>query len=138
MTEDHIERGRAHILQDRDIPDGVVVFRIDGPFMFGATDRLRDVVGDPGRLPPMVILRLRHMTAMDATGLQAIEDLADRCRETGRTLILCGAQEQPARLMRQAEFERHVGAEQICSSVEDALARARQLLEPAQRLESAS
>ena len=79
------------------------------------------------------------MTAMDATGLQAIEDLADRLRESGHTLILCGALEQPARLMRQAEFSRHVGAEQICDSVEDALARARQLLdESAQGLETAS
>ena len=139
VTEDHIQQGRAHILQGRDIPEGVAVFRIDGPFLFGATDRLRDVVGDPSRLPPVVILRLRHMTAMDATGLQAIEDLADRLRVSGRMLILCGALEQPALLMRQAEFERHVGPQQVCASVEDALARARELLdEPAPGFEKAA
>ena len=56
-------------------------------------------------LPPIVILRLRNMTAIDATGLKALEDVADVLHKSGRTLILCGAREQPARLMNQAEFE---------------------------------
>jgi sulfate permease, SulP family len=64
------------------------------------------------------------MTAIDATGLGAIEDLADQLHASGRSLLLCGAREQPAQLMKQAEFERHVGAENICSSIHDALERA--------------
>ena len=67
------------------------------------------------------------MTAIDATGLQALEDLADAVHQSGRGLIFCGAREQPARLMRHAEFEQHVGAENICPSVEAALDRARTL-----------
>jgi len=64
------------------------------------------------------------MTAIDSTGLQALEDLADTLHASGRKLILCGAREQPAKLMRQAEFERHVGHENICAHVEAALERA--------------
>ena len=75
-----------------------------------------------------MILRLRNMTAIDATGLQALENLADVIHESGRGLILCGAREQPARLMHQAEFEQHVGCGNICASIAEALDRAKELL----------
>jgi SulP family sulfate permease len=64
------------------------------------------------------------MTAIDATGLGAIRDLADTLHATGRSLLLCGAREQPSQLMKQAEFERHVGAENVCRSITEALQRA--------------
>jgi SulP family sulfate permease len=67
------------------------------------------------------------MTAIDATGLGAIRDLADAVHASGRSLLLCGAREQPAQLMKQAEFERHVGAANICPSITDALQRAADL-----------
>jgi len=57
-----------------------------------------------------------------------LEDLADKLHDSGRTLLLCGAREQPARVMRRAEFERHVGAENICENVESALCRAKQAI----------
>jgi SulP family sulfate permease len=61
--------------------------------------------------------------------LQAIEDLADRLQHSGRSLILCGAREQPAALMQKAEFERHVGRENICQHIDDALQRAQTVYE---------
>ena len=64
------------------------------------------------------------MTAIDATGLAAIRDLADSLHASGRSLLLCGAREQPAALMKQADFERHVGPENICGSISEALGRA--------------
>jgi len=113
VTKDYVESGRAHILQDKEIPEYVSVFRIHGPFLFGASDKIREVLDNADSLAPIVILRLRNMTAIDATGLRALEDLADGLHQTNRTLILCGAPKQPARLMRQAEFHQHVGAENI-------------------------
>jgi SulP family sulfate permease len=124
VTQDYVEDSRVHVLQGKDIPDYVTVFRIHGPFLFGATDKFADIFNQLEKLPPIVILRLRNMTAIDATGLGAIEDLADQLHESGRSLLLCGTREQPAQLMHQAEFERHVGAENICPSISDALARA--------------
>jgi len=125
VTEEDIEEGRVHILQGRAIPEYATVFRIHGPFLFGSTDKL-DVVADrAAELPPVVILRLRNMTAIDATGMRALEDLADRLQALGRTLILCGARAQPARLMSQAEFDAHIGHENICANVQSALDRAR-------------
>ena len=126
VTRDYIERGRAHTLQDKLIPDDVSIIRIHGPFLFGSTDKLRNLAG-VSDLAPIVVLRLRNMTAIDATGLQAIQDCADTLRRSGRTLLLCGAPSQPARLMAAAEFHRHVGAENILPSVDAALRRAAEL-----------
>ena len=64
------------------------------------------------------------MTAIDATGLCALEEIARQLHSTGRTLILCRAREQLAQLMHQAEFEEVVGAENICANVQEALSRA--------------
>jgi SulP family sulfate permease len=125
VTEEYVRDGYAHILQHKDIPSYVVIFRIHGPFLFGATDKINEITSRLAELPPIVILRLRNMTAVDATGLQALEDLADVIDRSGRALILCGAREQPARLMRQAEFEEHVGGENICASISAALERAK-------------
>jgi sulfate permease, SulP family len=127
VTQEYIEEAREHILQDKDIPEYVSIFRIHGPFLFGATDKLEEILNRLERLPQIVILRLRNMTAIDGTGLQALEDLAERLHATNRTLLLCGAREQPARLMHQAEFEQHVGKENICESVQLALRRAREI-----------
>jgi anti-anti-sigma regulatory factor len=74
--------------------------------------------------PPVVILRLRNMTAVDGTGLSAIEELAEDLRRRGRTLVLCGAPAQPSSATRRAEFHRSLGEENICASVQAALDRA--------------
>ena len=84
--------GHAHSLQDKPIPHYVTIFRIHGPFLFGATDKLRRVaehVDDAAR--DIVILRLRNMTALDATGLHAIEELADVLAHSGRDPVCCAA-----------------------------------------------
>src|SRR6185436_1947094 len=101
--------------------------RILGPFLFGATEKLDVVLDSIDELPSIVILRLRNMTAIDATGLRGLESLADRLHASGRTLIVCDMREQPARLMRRAEFHQHLGDENICVSIEQALERARAL-----------
>ena len=124
VTPDYVEAGRVHILQDKKIPDYVSVFRIHGPFLFGATDKISRILDHVASLPPIVIVRLRNMTAIDATGLRALEDLADRLHSSGRELILCGAPKQPAALMHQAEFHEHVGELNICANIEAALKRA--------------
>ena len=135
VTDEYVEDGRMHILQDKDIPYYATIFRIHGPFLFGATDKINAVTADLHTLPPVVILRLRNMTALDATGLFAIEEIARQLHASNRTLILCGAREQPASLIHQAEFEVVVGAENICDNVQTALRRAQQVHD---QLESAA
>jgi SulP family sulfate permease len=126
-TEDEVEAARVHLMQDKAVPDYVTVFRIQGPFLFGGLDKLSAITRDMDRLPPIVVLRLRNMTALDGSGLGALEELADELHASGRTLILCGAREQPAKLMEKAEFHEHVGDANICTDLDAALVRARQV-----------
>ncbi len=127
VTDTLIEDGRVHSLQGIEIPDYVAVFRIHGPFLFGTTDKLSQISDHLEKLPPIIILRLRHVPAMDASGLQALEDLADEVHASGRILLLCGAREQPAHLMERAEFHAHLGAENTLPHVHAALDRARRI-----------
>jgi SulP family sulfate permease len=129
VTDDYIEDGRMHILQDKDIPYYATIFRIHGPFLFGATDKISVVTENLHQLPPVVILRLRNMTALDATGLFALEEVAKTLHASKRTLILCGAREQPAQLIHQGEFSEVVGSENICDNVQEALRRAEEVYE---------
>jgi SulP family sulfate permease len=127
VTSEYIEEGRLHILQDKQVPQYVTILRIHGPFLFGTTDKLEEATADLNDFAPVVVLRLRNMTALDATGLYALEKLADRLKKSGRTLLLCGAREQPERLLHQAEFVEHVGSDNILPHVAAALERAGQI-----------
>ncbi len=129
VTDDYVEDGRVHILQDKDIPYYATIFRIHGPFLFGATEKLSVVTENIHKLPPVVILRLRNMTALDATGLFALEEVAKQLHASRRTLIVCGAREQPAAVIHQAEFEDLIGPENICDNVQEALRRAEEVYE---------
>jgi SulP family sulfate permease len=127
VTPEYIEDGRAHVLQDKHVPPFVTILRIHGPFLFGMTDKLLDVTADLSKFAPIVILRLRNMTAVDASGLHALEMFNDRRKESSRTLILCGARLQPAQFLHQAEFVQHVGDRNIVPHVQAALARAQEV-----------
>jgi SulP family sulfate permease len=127
VTAAYIEEGRLHILQDKQVPQYVTILRIHGPFLFGTTEKLEEATANLNSLAPVVILRIRNMTALDATGLYALEKFADRLKKSGRTLLLCGAREQPERLLHQAEFIEHVGQENILPHVAAALERAEQI-----------
>jgi SulP family sulfate permease len=134
VTPDYIQDGFSHSLQTNPIPDGVAIFRIHGPFLFGAADKLRVIEEQLATLPPVIILRLRNMTAIDATGLHALENLAAKLHETDRNLVICGMRDQPARLMAQAEFHRHLGEANIQPSFAAAISRAREILVPTEVL----
>jgi SulP family sulfate permease len=130
VTEEYLREGQAHALQDKEIPSDVAILRIHGPFLFGATQKLEDATADLHVFPAIVVLRLRNMTALDATGLYALEVFAERLRESGRTLLLCGARDQPAELLSRTDFVEEIGRENILPNVQAALARARAISVP--------
>ncbi|HVM97063.1 MAG TPA: SulP family inorganic anion transporter, partial [Candidatus Acidoferrales bacterium] len=128
VTPAYVQAGFVHSLQTNEIPDGTVVFRIHGPFLFGATDKLATIEADLQELPKVVVLRLRNMTAIDATGLHALENLATKLHRSGRDLVLCGMRAQPAKLMQQADFHRCIGEKNLQPHLAGALRRAREIL----------
>ena len=127
ITPEYVEEERLHILHDRRFPDSVSVLKIQGPFLFGTTDKLEAATGHLDAFGRIIVIRLRQMTALDATGLHALERLAYRCRQQRKTLLLCGAREQPARLLHQAEFVEHVGDENILPNIRAALERVHEI-----------
>jgi SulP family sulfate permease len=129
VTSDYVKDGYAHTLQDKEIPDYVAIFRVHGPFLFGATDKIAEITDEMSTLPPIVIVRLRNMTVIDATGILAFQDLAATLQSSGRTLVFCGARDQPRKLMDRAGFAEVVGRENICDNVLDALVRAKVVYE---------
>jgi SulP family sulfate permease len=129
VTDDYIRDGLPHTLQGRIIPPYVSLLRIHGPFLFGTTEKLVESTSNIEAFEPVVILRLRNMTAIDATGIHAIETFAKRLTESGRTLLLCGAMEQPSKLLQQPRFLDHVGRENIMPNIQAALDRARRICE---------
>lgn len=124
VTGEYVEDGRLHSLQDKHIPDYVTIVRIHGPFLFGTTNKLTDLFEHVDAFAPIVILRLRNMTAIDATGLLTLEELADQLHASGRHLILCGARDQPAQRIQQAHVLRHIGQQNVCPHIHAALERA--------------
>jgi SulP family sulfate permease len=124
VTDEYIRDGIEHNLQGRIIPPYVTLLRIHGPFLFGTTEKLIDATEDLDTFSPIVILRLRNMTAIDATGIHAIEHFAERLRHSGRTMLLCGAMQQPSKLLRQSVFIKHIGEENIMPNIQAALERA--------------
>ncbi len=129
VTDDYIRDGLPHTLQGRIIPPYVTLLRIHGPFLFGTTEKLVESAVNIEAFEPVVILRLRNMTAIDSTGIHAIESFARQLTLSGRTLVLCGAMEQPSKLLQQPRFLDHVGRENIMPNIQAALDRARQLHE---------
>src|SRR5271156_1328457 len=127
VTREYLRDGQAHILQDKDIPSNVTILRIHGPFLFGTTEKLSDETKDLTPFGDVIILRLRNMTALDATGIHALEQFADRLHKAGKTLLLCGARDQPSRLIARSNFLKRVGAENVLPHVRAALARAKEV-----------
>ncbi len=127
VTRDYLRDGQAHILQDKDIPANVTILRIHGPFLFGTTEKLAEATRHLGHFGDVVILRLRNMTALDATGIHALEGFSERLHKAGKVLLMCGARDQPSQLLARSDFLERVGPENVLPNVQEALARAREI-----------
>jgi SulP family sulfate permease len=122
-----VEAGSLHMLESEQVPEHVAMFRIDGPFLFGMTDRLDLIESQLDQLPRVVILRLRHMTALDASGLHALEHLVKLLKDSGRTVLICNLRPQPAEVFRKFGFEETLAPGRIFATTADALRAARAL-----------
>ena len=120
--------GSHHSLVGKQIPRGVMIYRIFGSFLFGAADKLESALRREKAEPEVLILRMRKVLAIDATGLNALEDLHERLRAHGKQIILSGPHAQPLFMMDKAGFLDRLGKENICANIDLSLARAREIL----------
>ena len=86
----------------RELPPGVEVYEVNGPFFFGAADKIKDVLGEIAKPPKFFILRMRNVPAIDATGIHALDQMAKKCRAQGTMLILTELNPQPLRALVRA------------------------------------
>jgi SulP family sulfate permease len=128
VTESDELEVQEQLVRGREIPEGVLVYRIFGPFLFGAAEKMEEAVASLQRLPKVLILRMQLVPVMDATALNALESMVERMQHAGGTVILSGPHHQPLDVMRKAGFIDKVGRKNIRANFDQALARAREIL----------
>jgi sulfate permease, SulP family len=122
-------RKRKKFVGGYEIPAGVEVYAVNGPFFFGAAAKLEDVILEIGKAPKVLILRMKNVPAIDATGIYALERMAKRCQHQKTILILTEIREQPLRaIVRARKLEFFGGRENLAKNLDIALERARQVL----------
>jgi len=128
LQSEDIEEDRPDIPK-RPVPADVEVFEIYGSLFFGAIERFKDAMRRVEEKPKVLILRMRGVVAIDATGLQTLEDLLSRTRREGTSLILSGVHSQPFKAMQLSGFLAKIGQENVLDNFDSALARADSVLQ---------
>jgi SulP family sulfate permease len=116
-----------------EIPDGVEVFEVQGALFFGAASAFGDAIRHIERTPVVLIVRLAKVLAIDATGLRALQDLLDKARHDGTTVLLSGVHSQPLIALERAGLIERIGEDNLLDDFSAALERARQLAADAHR-----
>jgi SulP family sulfate permease len=129
VTHNDVLESPEHVAQGKPIPEGVLVYRIFGPFLFGAADKMQDALEALPDYPKVIILRLHLVTAMDTTALYALVSLIERLRGKGTAIVISGIHRQPLELLRKSGALKTIGIENFCGHYDEALVRASKLVE---------
>ncbi len=120
----------------RELPKSVRVYEINGPMFFGMTDRITDI--SVKEFTRYLIIRMRGVPSLDSSGMNALENLYEYCKENGVQLIISHANEQPMATMRHAGFVDLVGEEHFRPNIDDAIAHARELVAADEQVQTAA
>ncbi len=105
----------------------IVTYEINGPFFFGVADRMVSSLHSIGDRPGVLILRLRYVPIIDATGMHALEKIHEECKRNGTTLVLSGVAPRLHDVLSHYGFCKEIGEENVTSRIENATARAIQI-----------
>ena len=111
------------------IPEGVEVYEINGPYFFGIATRFEETMSQLGERPKIRIIRMRRVPFIDSSGLHNLESLCQMSRKSGIRIILSGVNEKVHETLEKSGFFNLVGQENVCSNINLALERSRQVLE---------
>lgn len=110
----------------RVVPQQVRVYEISGPMFFGVAERIAEItLKDFTRC---LVIRMRGVPAIDATAMRSLEQLYERCEKNHVQLVFSHVNEQPRRTMEKNGFVERIGAENFCAHIDEALARASQIV----------
>lgn len=115
-------------IHTKEIPEGVEVYEINGPFFFGAASKFKEIMQRIENPPKIMILRMRNVQAIDATGLNLLSQILKDNKATGTSLILSGVHAQPLFALAQYKLIDEIGEKNIFGNIDDALDRAREIL----------
>ena len=119
-----------HEDEQLDVPHGVEVYEIDGPFFFGIANKFDECMKQTaGAKPAIRVIRMRKVPFMDSTGLHNLESLCRLSRREGITVVLSGVNKNVRAMLVRSGMDRSIGTDNICGNIQEALARARTLLE---------
>ncbi len=110
------------------IPDGVEVFEIYGSFFFAAAEKFKNTLTSIHTKPKVLILRMRHLMTIDATGVRALTDIWEKAHREGTQLVLSGVNPHVHRILTKAGFSGRLGPDNICKDIHSALHRAQRWL----------
>jgi len=113
----------------RSIPPGVEVYEVNGPFFFGAADKIKDVLHFVARKPRVFILRMRNVPVMDASGIRVLDDLFRSFSRQGIRFLISGIRAQPLEALERAGKLDEFGRENFVTALDEALEVARRVLE---------
>lgn len=111
-----------------EIPEGVIIYEINGPFFFGAASKFKETLRTVQSKSSILILRLRNVPAIDATGLATLEEFYEESKKKGSALILSGIHAQPLFAAEKAGLIKKIGDKNIRGSIEDAIERAKEIM----------
>ncbi|MCG3136908.1 MAG: C4-dicarboxylic acid transporter DauA [Phycisphaerae bacterium] len=122
------ERPDPNAIQSRQVPPGVEVYEINGPFFFGVADRLKDILRGMEQTPKVFILRVRSVPYIDASGMHALEEFYEKCHRQNTTLLLSGVHAHLLFMFAKSGFDRVIGEQNMLGNIDSALNRAREIL----------
>ena len=128
VLESDVLESPEQLVAGKEIPEGVLVYRIFGPFLFGAAEKMEDAIERVEELPRVLILRLHLVSAMDATALNTLESVVERFQKHGGAVILSGLHRQPLGMLKKAGFVDVIGRPNLVAHFDDALVRAKEIL----------
>ncbi len=128
LVDEEEDPNNPRTISKLDVPPGVEVFEVYGSLFFGAIERFKDAMRRVEKKPKVLIIRMRMVPAMDATGLQVMEDVLERTQREGGRLMLTGVAAQPLEAMERSGLIEKLGRENVLETTDEALKRARELL----------
>src|SRR5690606_23953500 len=126
-AEDYLHDAEANP-NPENIPDGVALYRVSGPFFFGVASKMADAFHRFDKPPKVLVLRLRSVPTIDATGLHMLEQVFEKCKKQNTRLMLAGAQPQVKKALHDMGLADAIGPENMLPNTAAALKRAKKLL----------
>ncbi len=130
--DDEEEVDDLYSLRNYKFSHKIEIFEINGPFFFGAATKFKDAVINDEKNPPVLILRMRNVDAIDATGLQALEEIIYSMRKKHTLVLISGIRPQPLKAIKKAGLIDVIGHENFKKNIETALKRAEEIVQKKQ------